>query len=125
MPSSERVESFIALVEAGSYVTALEEYYAETASAQENGDTPRTGRDALIAAERRTLSLHREIRANRLAAPSIDGDRVAIAWRFEFVAQDGSTRAMEEIAWQLWSGDRIIEERFFYDPRQLAARTDA
>jgi hypothetical protein len=25
---------------------------------------------------------------------------------------------MEEIALQLWRGERIAEERFFYDPRQ-------
>jgi hypothetical protein len=25
---------------------------------------------------------------------------------------------MEEIALQRWDGDRVAEERFFYDPRQ-------
>jgi hypothetical protein len=26
---------------------------------------------------------------------------------------------MEEIAWRRWQGDKVVEERFFYDPRQL------
>jgi hypothetical protein len=30
------------------------------------------------------------------------------------------SRSLEEIAWQRWEGERIAEETFFYDPRQLA-----
>ena len=26
---------------------------------------------------------------------------------------------MEELAYQRWEGERIAEEKFFYDPRQL------
>jgi hypothetical protein len=26
---------------------------------------------------------------------------------------------MDELAYQRWQGDRIVEEKFFYDPRQL------
>jgi hypothetical protein len=26
---------------------------------------------------------------------------------------------MEELAYQRWEGDRVVEERFFYDPKQL------
>jgi hypothetical protein len=27
---------------------------------------------------------------------------------------------MEEVAVQTWRGEELIEERFFYDPRQMA-----
>ncbi|MGY4397142.1 hypothetical protein ACVWZA_002333 [Sphingomonas sp. UYAg733] len=121
MPDVRRVEQFMTMVEAGDYVAALETFYAEDAATSENGAPPRVGRNALIAAEHKTLARNNAVRGKRLSAPSIDGDRVAIAWRFEFDGLDGITRAMEEIAWQRWSGDRIAEERFFYDPRQLAA----
>jgi hypothetical protein len=33
---------------------------------------------------------------------------------------DGSSRTLAEIAWQTWRGDRLIEELFFYHPRQMA-----
>jgi hypothetical protein len=26
---------------------------------------------------------------------------------------------MEEVAWQTWRGEELIEERFFYDPQQM------
>ena len=54
-----------------------------------------------------------------LEGPLIDGDRVAISWRFTFTPAEGEPRAMEEVALQRWAGERIAEERFFYDPRQL------
>jgi hypothetical protein len=27
---------------------------------------------------------------------------------------------LKEIAWQTWHGEQLIEERFFYDPKQMA-----
>ena len=48
MPSRERVEALIARVEAGKYVEAIGEFYAEDASMQENLQPPRKGRDALV-----------------------------------------------------------------------------
>jgi hypothetical protein len=26
---------------------------------------------------------------------------------------------MEEVAWQLWRGEKLIEEHFFYDPGMM------
>jgi hypothetical protein len=31
----------------------------------------------------------------------------------------GRTRRLDELARQRWQGDRIVEERFYYDPAQL------
>jgi len=45
--------------------------------------------------------------------------RTVIRWQFEFVPASGPTRRMDELAYQLWKGDKIVEERFFYDPAQM------
>jgi ketosteroid isomerase-like protein len=45
----------------------------------------------------------------------VDGDHVAIFWVFDFISKEGVTRRIEEMALQRWDGDRIREERFFYD----------
>jgi hypothetical protein len=29
---------------------------------------------------------------------------------------------MEELAWQRWEGERIVEETFFYDPAQRVSK---
>ena len=119
MPSRERVEGLIAMVEQGKYVEAIREFYAEDASMQENDEPPRTGRDRLIEHEWRMLSAHKEARTLPGASFLLDGDRVVVHWVFEFTRLDGARFRMDELAQQRWRGDRILEERFYYDPAQL------
>ena len=120
MPSPATVAAFIALVESNDHVAAIEQYYAPDASMRENGDEPRRGRDGLVARERAFLGMWARIDSRRLGPVLIDGDHVAIHWRFEFTPAEGPSRVMEEIAWQRWEGDRVVEERFFYNPAQMA-----
>ncbi len=122
MPSRERVEALIAMVEDGKYVEAIREFYTEDASMQENGEPPRAGRDRLIDHEWRMLGAHREARTLPGSAYVLDGDSVVVRWTFIFTRRDGTSFRMEELALQRWRGDRIAEERFFYDPAQLQQR---
>jgi len=48
----------------------------------------------------------------------LTGDRVVIRWIFHFEWLDGTVTDVDEIAYQRWEGDRIAEEKFFYDPAQ-------
>ena len=116
MPSRDRVEEFVRLVEAGEYVRALEDVYHLNTSMQENGARPREGRDNLVAHERKFLASLKSMRTRRVETLLIDGDRVVINWVFEMTGGDGKPRTLDEIALQLWQGDRIARERFYYDP---------
>jgi ketosteroid isomerase-like protein len=119
MPSRERVQALIAMVEQGKYIEAIREFYAEDASMQENQEPLRAGRDRLIDHEWRMLEAHKEARTLPGSSFLLDGDRVAIHWTFVFTRKDGTSFRMEELALQRWRGDRVVEERFFYDPAQL------
>ena len=119
MPSRQTVEAFVKLVEAGDYVGAIEQFYAPDASTRENTAEPVVGRDALIAKERGVMASFARIEASRIGPSLIDGDTVAARWKFTFTGADGAVRTLEEIAWQSWRGEQLIEERFFYDPRQM------
>ncbi len=55
---------------------------------------------------------------SRAVSYLVDGDRVAINYLFEMVTADGARLRMDEVAYQLWQGDRIVSERYFYDPAQ-------
>jgi ketosteroid isomerase-like protein len=118
MPTRERVLAFVALVERAQYVEALEQFYHPDASMQDNQQPPRLGRDRLIADERATMARFVAMKTDPVTDLLIDGERVMIRWRFTFTAPDGPPMVMEELALQRWAGDRITEERFFYDPRQ-------
>lgn len=118
MPSHTTVEAFVAAVESGDFVGAIERFYASGAYMQENQAKPRVGRERLIADEARVMS-GATIAGQCIDTPMIQGDRVAIRWKFEFTFPNGKGFVMKEIAWQRWLGDEIIEETFFYDPAQM------
>ena len=118
MPSRERVMALVAMVEQGKFVEAIEEFYTEDATMQENGEPPRGGRDRLVEGERKVLAAHKEARTLPGSSFVLDGDQAVIRWTFVFTRHDGRSFRMEELALQRWRGDRIAEERFFYDPEQ-------
>lgn len=119
MPDRATVEAFVARVEAGEFVGAIEAYYAPEATMQENAEAPRIGRDTLVRHERGVLDAFPGVKATRLGPVLIGADHVAIRWRFEMTPAEGPSRSFEEVAWQTWAGDRIVAEQFFYDPRQM------
>jgi ketosteroid isomerase-like protein len=120
MPARERVQALIDLVEGGRYVEAIEAFYHDDASMQENLDPPRHGRDTLIKGEQRVIEAHRSIRTRPVRTFMVEGDRSVINWVFDFVDHEGRAYVLDELAFQLWRGERIVEERFYYDPAQRA-----
>ena len=120
MPSRDTVDAFIAEVMSEDHVGAIAHWYATDASMQENQGEPRVGRQTLMAGEQRTMNQVAGVTTELVGGPLIDGDTVAIRWRFTFTMTDGATRSQEEVAWQIWRGDQVWRETFFYDPKQMA-----
>ena len=119
MPSRERVQAFVALVERSKFVEAMEEFYHPHATMQDNQGDKRGGLDVLIAGERATLARFPKAETDKVTDLLVDGDKVVIRWRFTFTPPEGPPVIMEELTLQRWESDRIAEERFFYDPRQM------
>lgn len=120
MPDRARVEAFIAMVESGHYVEAIENFYTSDASMQENLNPPRVGRDVLAEHERQALTRVKGIRTLPGSWFVMEHDRVVVHWVFEITNLDGRRTRLEELACQLWRGGRIFEERFYYDPGQYS-----
>jgi hypothetical protein len=125
MPSRDRVLAFVALVEAARYVEALEGFYHPDATMRDNQQPPRVGLARLIADETATMARFAAMKTDPVTDLLIDGDKVMIRWRFTFTPAEGPAMILEEIALQRWAGDRIAEERFFYDPRQTRPASTA
>ena len=122
MPSNETLEKFMVRVEQNAHAEAIGEFYAEGASMRENQAAPRVGRDVLVANERKVMAQARSVKSSCIRPILVNGDTVVVRWVFEFTWRDGRTTHMEEIAYQRWENDRLIEEQFFYDPSQLIAQ---
>jgi SnoaL-like domain len=119
MPSREIVEAFAQRLEAGDFIGAIKQFCTSDAVTYENNAAPTVGRDNLVAKERGVLAASREVKAVRIGPSLIEGDHVATRWSFSFTNAEGIIRTLDEIAWQTWRGDQIVEERFYYDPEQL------
>jgi hypothetical protein len=119
MPDAKTVDALIETVEKGDFLGAIERFYAEDASMQENQSEPRRGRATLLEHERKLLASMKAVRGRCVGPLLRDGDSVVIPWAFEFEGRDGKVVRMEELAQQTWRGEQILRERFFYDPAQL------
>ncbi|MBV9558498.1 MAG: nuclear transport factor 2 family protein [Pseudolabrys sp.] len=118
MPTRARLDEFIATVVSGDHAGAIERYYTEDASMQENTAEPRVGRDRLVAHERAVLARMAQVTSTCVSS-IVEGDRVAIHWIFEMTDKSGKMRRFDETALQEWRGDKICRERFFYDPSKI------
>jgi hypothetical protein len=117
MPTHARLQAFVAMVEAGKYAEAIREFYTPDATMQENLGAIRAGCDAFAAAEDKVLETT-AITTRPGTTFLVDGDRAAVHWIFDIVRPDGQAFTLDELAYQLWRGDRIAQERFYYDPAQ-------
>ena len=117
MPDRTVVSAFVALVESGKYIEALQRFYHPDAVVWENQQAPRVGLDALLENEERVLKAFDSV-TGRAMAVLVDGDQVAIHWRFDFV-RGAAHVSLIEMAFQQWADGKIACERFYYDPAQL------
>lgn len=122
MPSRETVDRFVAQVESGAMIETMEEFYAPEATMRENLLPPRIGRVALIEHERQALAGVSAVSATAVRPYLIEGDIVVVRWVFVFTGKDGRATRLEELAYQRWQNEQIVEEQFFYDPGQLKSR---
>lgn len=120
MPTLDRVREFISRVQTLDYVGALLDFYHEDAIVQENFGEPRRGRDALVAHEIDIASRFGAVPVRKVERFAVNGDLAFVNWVFELRREDGSIRTLDEVAMQTWRGDRIAEERFYYDPSTIA-----
>jgi ketosteroid isomerase-like protein len=118
MDTLGNVRELIALAQQGRFLEAIERFYAEDATMQENQDPPRLGLRALLENERKVLAAAPDIHVERVASLMVDGDRAAINWVFAYTDFACRKVELDEIAYQEWRNGKIVRERFYYDPAQ-------
>lgn len=119
MPTTARLRSYIARVEQQDFVGALMHFYHEDASMQENFGEVRQGRDRLVANEMEILLRYGSTRVRKVENFAVNGDLVFINWVIDLDVHGLGPRVLNEVTMQVWDGDRIRSERFYYDPAQI------
>ena len=75
MPTRARLDEFIAAVVSGDHAGAIERFYTEDASMQENAAAPRVGRDVLVAHERAVLERVKSVTSTCVASVACSSGR--------------------------------------------------
>lgn len=124
METLDNVKELIALARQGNFLEAIERFYAEDATMQENLDSLRAGLRALLENERKVLLAAPDIHVERVGWFMVDGDRAVINWVFAYTAAHGRKFQLDEVAYQEWRDGKIVRERFYYDPDQRLRGVD-
>ena len=72
-----------------------------------------------MANEKTVLARMKSVKSTCVRPVFVNGVGVVVRWIFEFVTNEDKVIPMEELACQRWEGERVAEEKFFYDPKQL------
>lgn len=116
MVARSRIDSLIQYTIENRLIEALNEFYHPHTVMQENCQAPRVGLATSIARQQAAQNMTAKIHEVKAVSVVHEGDRVAIEWHADWTLHNGARVKIEEIALQLWDGDRIVHERFFYDP---------
>ena len=118
MPTKNQVAQLVRLVEANRILDAIDEFYDDNVSMQDNLNPPVVGKDANRERERAFfggITVH----GNRALSVAIDGDQAVIHWLFEFTGGDGKRYRLDQLSHQDWRDGRIVRERFYYDSARI------
>lgn len=119
MPALSTIESFIQAVEERPHDQVIQDFYTEDASIQENQNAPRVGKKSLLKYERAALQKADKVESRCIRPFFVEENQVVIRWQFKFHWKNQTVSEIEEVARQVWEGEKIKEEQFFYDPQQM------
>jgi ketosteroid isomerase-like protein len=118
MTTRDQVARLVRYVEANRILDAIDEFYADDVSMQDNLNPPVVGKAANRERERAFfdgITVHQ----NRALSVAVDGDQAVIHWLFEFTGGDGKRYRLDQLSHQDWRDGRIVKERFYYDSAKI------
>ena len=101
----------------GQMLEAFEEYYHEDIVMVEATGEIREGKEKNREFEKQWMSTIKEVHGGGVTAITSneeEGITMSESWT-EVTFQDGNRMKLEEAAVQKWQGDKIIQERFYYN----------
>lgn len=114
---AKHVEHFVRLLSEGKSLQAMELFYSDEVNVFENRALVRAGKPQCLRFEREQLAFQPHPPSFRLKRRAIDAESecVFLEYILRFHSPTGRPQRLDEVAVQSWSGDKIIEERFYYE----------
>lgn len=111
----QKVKALYELVIQGATIEAMELFYAENVTMQENEQEPRVGKSFCIAHEQQLLKQMPDFKAH-IVSQAIDPVREIVFTELDIRFTTGNNVLMnlKEVAVQQWQDGQVIREKFYY-----------
>ena len=117
MTYKEKAQQLYAMIGQGQAMEAFEKYYDENVEMIEATGDHRKGKETNRKFEQEFFAGVKDIHGggtNAITSDESEGVTMVESW-MDVTFKDGNRIKMEEIARQKWKGDKIVEERFYYN----------
>ncbi len=111
----DRLQDLIRYIQEGRIIEAMNEFYDQNTSMQENANPPTSGLAANIEREKQFMSGVKEWKGFEVKALGVGDDVTFYESSIDFIATNGSPVHMEQVAVAKWKNGKIVHERFYYD----------
>ena len=111
----KRVSELTELIVNGNTVSAIETFYADHVTMQENEESPRTGKKLCLEYEKKNLEKVKELNS-RLVNQAINNEDGVVFNEWEIIFTDINDKkiTLKEVSVQYWEKGLIIIEKFYY-----------
>lgn len=110
----KNVEALTELISSGKTIEAMELFYSDNVTMQENEEKPRIGKNECINHEKKNLRRTKNFNG-QLLNQAIDSAKQVVfsEWEYNFTIEGKNFRLIE-VSVQNWNNHQIVAERFYY-----------
>ncbi len=112
----DRLEDLFSYIREGRILDAMNEFYAEDATMQENSLPPTVGRDANYEREKQFLSTVKDWQRFDVTAKGVGDDVTFYETVMDWVTTDDTPVHVEQVVVAKWKDGKIISERYYHNP---------
>ncbi len=111
----DRLEDLFSYIREGRILDAMNEFYAEDTSMQENSLPPTVGREANYEREKQFLSMVKEWTGFEVTAKGVGDDVTFYETVMDWVTTDDTPVHVEQVVVSKWNNGKITHERFYHN----------
>jgi len=111
----DRLEDLFSYIREGRILDAMNEFYAEDATMQENSLPPTVGRGANYEREKQFLSTVKEWKGFEVLTRGVGENVTFYETVMDWVTTDGTPVHVEQVVVAKWQNGKIIHERYYHN----------
>ena len=113
---AEQVTTLASLIEKGQTLEAMERFYSDDVTMQENEMPLRIGKETCLDHERQMLAGVTSLKAKLINQAINDVTGVVFSeWQYETTTLSGQRFLLTEVSVQHWQNELIYSEKFYYN----------